>query len=300
MNGQRPNPPRNHFGVRRGRSVQANITPVYHDRLPAKGNDAPRRSGDLGLRVRVRLPVHIGSGHFVLGDDGQAVKDVARLRGVPVLPGSSIKGMCRQIYELLTASPQATGREARLQRRGHLLTPAAALFGCLGYQGRASFDDAVPVDEVELKRMMISTAYPPKHATKDVYKFYGDLPPAAFQPRRIAAFAIPRGTVLETRLRLRNVTDAEIGDLLLSLGVGRFAPRIGGAKYDALGMVIFEVCSFRLHQGLLGERIESADSVAIVALVERMAQASTLRDAARLTLDQLGDKLPLPRKAGGP
>ena len=312
MIGNRRNPPRNHFPIRRGAPARPSALPVAHASLPNRASGASRYSGDLGLRVTVRLPVHIGSGQFILDDKEQAVKDVARLRGVPVLPGSSIKGMCRQVYELLTKSPQAPGKKdrgARFPRERietfrkpkpkqaiQFLSPAAALFGCLGYQGRVSFDDAIPVTDVTLERKMISTAYPPQHATRDVYKFYGDLPATASQPRRIVAFAIPQGTVLETRLRLRNVTESEIGDVLVCLGVDRFAPRIGGAKYDALGMVIFDVRSVRLHQGLLSTP-ESFDDTAIVASrVQSWLAASPLRTSAHAELDELAAKLPQPRK----
>lgn len=290
-NGRR-NPPRNHFSVKRGKPVAATTKPIYHDRLPQQRGGVALRSGDLGLRITVRFPVHVGSGNFVLDTKGKAVKDVARLRGEPVIPGSSIKGCCRQVYELLTGSPQAKEEQ---HGKGSALSPAAALFGCLGYQGRVSFDDAVPIGKVVLERKKISTAYPPKNSPAGSYKFYGDLPREASQRGRIAAFVIPAGTVLETRLRLRNVSDAEINDLLLSLGVGRFSFRIGGAKYDALGMVSFAVFSLRLHQGLIGPRESSESPADVAAFLDRLAKTSDLSSRASKALCKLENELPPPR-----
>lgn len=307
MNRPKNPPPRNHFGVRRGAPVSPTIQPVYHDRLAQQRDGVALRSGDIGLRVVLCESVHVGSGHFVLDTKGKAVKDTMRSLGVPVIPGSSIKGCCRQVYELLTRSQQGSGEPVGMshrrtiemhRRKGQALSPAAALFGCLGYEGRASFDDAVPVEKVSLERRTISTAYPPKKRIQGTYKFYGDLPREASQPRRIAAFAIPSGTTLATRLRLRNVSDGEISDLLLSLGVGRFTPRIGGAKYDALGRVSFEVRSYRLCQGLAGSTASSERVEDVNAFLFGLSQESDLASRAAKALEALEAELPPVRLRG--
>ncbi len=291
-----PSPPRNHFTIPRS-PPGPRVEPIFHDRLPQGDADAPRRSGTVTLEIEALGPVHVGSGGFSLGEDGRAVKEIARLGGVPILPGSGLKGACRAMFEALTGSRQATA-EGHIPKYG-LCSPAAGLFGGLGLMGRVSFDDAFPAGDLVAQRISISVAYPPRNSTRGYYRLYGDLPAHSQPPRVIPAFAIPPGAVLNTDLRLRNVSRQDLGALFLSLGIGRFAPRPGGAKYDGLGRVRITAVGFRLHTGLKGTCWVSGDAAEVNQLVEDCIHRCGLEQSQAATLATLAAELSLPRTSGG-
>lgn len=200
--------------------------------------DHQRWTGSVTLTGEVLSPVHAGTGYFeVVGQ--RLVRLPVECGGRPVVPGSSIKGACRQVYELLTDSDAPTD--------GHGATPSAAgaLFGTLGQQGRLGFDDAVADQSARLTEVRLSTPYAPRNASGR--RFYA-LPNTSPAPERsVAGLALPIGAQLTFHLRLRNVTEAEIGGVLCSLGVGAFVMRLGGGKHDGYGCVRIDVTGYRLR-----------------------------------------------------
>jgi CRISPR/Cas system CMR subunit Cmr6 (Cas7 group RAMP superfamily) len=246
-------PPRNWFALAVDR-VQRDGFLQAHDRI----FDRPGiYTGAIEIEVVVLSPVHVGSGAWSLVD-GRVVKAPVERAGQPVIPGTSIKGMCRQIHEVLTQSgspfeeqppkPPRRGGSGRDASPPEQPSRSGALFGLLGHQGRLSFDDAVPLEPVELETVEMSVPYPPQHGQGR--RFYGPMPTGADQPPRIPALALPRGTTLRTFMRLRNVLQDELGAVLIALGLSEHTPKIGGGKYDPLGWVRFRVVRFLLRSGL--------------------------------------------------
>ncbi len=292
--------PRNYFGVRHA-PVDRSVAPVYHDSLDA----AALMTGALELEIATLSPVHVGSGSYELAGEEIGKEPVRRARRL-IIPGASIKGMCRQIFEAITASGSPFDRDehhkaGRRGDEGKPLSAAAAVFGTLGLQGRVGFDDAVAAGDVEPveiapERIRLSVAYPPQ---KEVgRRFYGPLPAATDQPATVPASAIPAGAVLRTRVRFRNLTRAGLGGVLTSLGVGRFTPRLGGGKYDDFGWVRFRVTGFRLRQrGFAGGAGWEREPGAVAAFVEECQRQVPLAAAGQAALDLLTRKLQFP--AGG-
>lgn len=239
MSGKEP-PPRNYFAIDfEDREIEHEGNFQDHDRFhPAL------LTGVIELEIEVLAPVHVGSGAYGMVD-GKVVKELARREGAPIIPGSSLKGICRLTHEVLTYSASPFDEKIRKTTKP---SRSGALFGLLGFASRISFDDAVSVKPVEPIVCELSVPYSPQ---KNVgRRFYGRMPAGANQPRTIPALAIPVGTVLRARLRFRNVLRDELGSVLLSLGVDRFTPKIGGAKYDPLGWVRFRPVGYRLRSPL--------------------------------------------------
>lgn len=211
-------------------------------------------AGALELDIETLAPVYVGSGAFGLVD-GQMVREPTRYAGQLVIPGSSLKGACRQIHEVLTMSgspfaerpPSKRNQTPEQQRKTDQLSRTGALFGLLGRAGRISFDDALPLGPLDPVAVKLSEAYQPDNPQGR--RFYGRLPDEARdkQERKIPVLAIPAKARLRTALRFRNVFDYELGSVLLSLGIRRFLLKLGGGKYDPIGWVRFTPARRRLR-----------------------------------------------------
>src|SRR6201992_4375311 len=171
--------------------------------------------------------------------------------GVPVLPGSGIKGAVRTIFELLSFScdPLLHGSGCTPQA----CCDACSVFGRLGYNGRVSFSDAVaaaPPSGVRVEVRRVPIPWPPKASTTPGdFRIY-DLEEATFrEPGRqtvqkqpgVLAREVYIGT-FETRMTFCNLDPQELGRILLALGLGtdratRSLPLRGGVKYDGKGAV---------------------------------------------------------------
>jgi CRISPR/Cas system CSM-associated protein Csm3 (group 7 of RAMP superfamily) len=151
-------------------------------RLKREWLDRRRLGAGLWLRLKLRFtlqqPVAVGTG--VIGTvAGRPVRLAVDTTGQPVVPGTSLKGAMRSIYEAITHSCVWNGQTAykenpeklprALQPRGYprdvivrierpppslaarcdpkalALCPACGLFGALGYRGRVGFQDATVV-----------------------------------------------------------------------------------------------------------------------------------------------------------
>jgi hypothetical protein len=166
--------------------------------------------------------------------------------GVPVLPGSSLKGAVRQVYELLTASCRLVRREAcRVKPKDHepRVCPACSLFGAAGLGGRLGFGEAEPVSGAQQGPRIVKTpvAWQPRRWEEGTVRVY-DRQKAVGEDRAPAREVEPTWAVagrFRSRLRLVNASGEELGLLFASLGLGAPSPsiRLGGKKYHGLGAV---------------------------------------------------------------
>jgi CRISPR/Cas system CMR subunit Cmr6 (Cas7 group RAMP superfamily) len=297
MNG-RALPPRNYLpipvepdGIVRGGEPQP------HDQL-RRGPGA--LTGAAGLEIKVLAPVHVGCGAYGLVD-GQVVKEPVRRDGKVVLPGSSIKGMCRQIHEVLTQSASPFSEEPPASARGSSQGPSRseALFGFLGFQGRVSFDDASSAEALEPQVVHLSVPYSPQNPVGR--RFYGAMPEGAEQPPRIPVVAIPAGARLQTVLRFRNVAEDELGGVFLSLGLDRFTPKLGGGKYDPIGWVRFHLRRYRVRSGIGQAETWIEDPAAVERWREDLLGKVSLPPAGQEALELLEARMQAPEneKGGG-
>lgn len=285
--------PRNYFGIPHG-PVNRSVEPIYHDSL----DTVELATGAVALEIETLAPVHVGSGAFELSGD-RICKEPVRRGGVLVIPATSIKGMSRQVLEAISASgspfDRAEHHKAVRRGPGSGLSPAAAVFGTLGLQGRVGFDDAVPAPdgqpaEIAPESILLSVAYPPQKPVGR--RFYGPMPDGADQPASVPALAIPAGTVLRTRMRFRNATRAALGGVLISLGVGRFTPRLGGGKYDDHGWVRFRVTGYRFRPpGTVSAGRWEREPDAVAAFVGECQEQVPLTGAGKEALARLTRKL---------
>ncbi len=228
--------------------------------------DAERLSGVLKLDLVAHRPVQVASGFLdvlrMKGQDVVVAREVTVRGSVRVIPGSSLKGAVRSLVEALSPScVRVTGwrsRSAAPRRlnpcsRVDALCPACRLFGMSGrgrenYAGQVGCEDAVMVDgKIVLVRVPLLWA--PARGRRGLparylegreakgRKFYFHGKPARGPDARIAAGT---GSVFRARFHFANLTDGEMGLLLVALGQHPEYPfllKIGAAKPVGLGSV---------------------------------------------------------------
>jgi hypothetical protein len=167
-----------------------------------------------------------------------------------VIPGSGIKGAVRTVFELLSFSCNPFDAGDRCTRAS--CCAACSLFGLLGWNGRVSFSDAVPArpGSVQVRVEKVPIPWQPDGSKTDGdFRVYDLEEARMLDPDRRVWTKRPKELArevftgdLETRMTFWNATAEELGQLLLSMGLGpdegsRFLLRLGGVKYDGKGGV---------------------------------------------------------------
>lgn len=121
--------------------------------------DNQRYSGKIICLLTVQAPIHIGSGVFELGADAGyrnyqgVVKGLIKDNGIPIIPGSSLKGAIRSVAEAISYScflEQRSGfKPCQVEKEKDRVCVACGIFGAMGYMGRISFTQAVPVSQTQ-------------------------------------------------------------------------------------------------------------------------------------------------------
>jgi CRISPR/Cas system CSM-associated protein Csm3 (group 7 of RAMP superfamily) len=193
--------------------------------------------------------VHVASGLLKSEDNKKypMVKAHFRTHDRLAIPATSLKGCIRSILEAISPSAVAVSR-AHLDRKemasrsADKLDVAQRLFGAMGYQGQVRFSDAL-LEGNTTEIVPTPPLYRPRPEAVDTYfdgkqvkgrKFYmhgqlaeGDLP----------LETCPVDSRFSFTMDFENVTQAELGLLLIALGLGepRLWPKLGGAKPACLG-----------------------------------------------------------------
>lgn len=269
--------------------------PAGHDRFVAD-----LRTGYLAGTIEVLTPLHIGAGTTELtkrvapqyASHMPLVKAFVRSNGQRIIPGSTLKGAVRSIVEAITPStvgkvgfrvrlpnrdleePRSLKRENRAARNleppaQNPLSPADRLFGVMDYLGPVQFSDAPQEgDAVEITPM--PPLYSPQETQVKGRKFYKHGKPAT---GGTPVETIPVGTQLPLRCDFTNLTNAEVGLLLLALGQGAppFHLKIGGNKPSCYGSIGITISGVHVHADVVAAYLhweteeEQLDIQALVA-----------------------------------
>jgi hypothetical protein len=214
-------------------------------RGPPTGHDRYRHHpGRLEATLIARSPVHVASGLLEQKKDGKypLVKAHFRSNGKVVIPATSLKGCVRSVAEAISQS-------AAMSKARHLpsdmkpstnpekLDVAQRIFGAQGYQGQVRFTDA------ELQGNSIEIVpTPPLYQPDTRYAGYRVPRRKFYMHGKLAEGTVPlEACSVESRFTFKldfaNMTDGELGLLLLALGLGKpkLWLKLGGAKPACLG-----------------------------------------------------------------
>ena len=241
--------------------------------------------GTLYLKLTVRTPLHVSTGVIATGED-------VNKRGIPliktmetrdnqqlIIPGSSLKGSIRSVYEAITNSSlgavkKVKGRiphnipnsrhpfDGKDKGKGILLCPAERVFGAMNWQGLVSFNDAKCEKQQFAVGFMPSLHRPHperKAYYRDTYvagrKFYYNFSRAVDKGQNRGVTVQQAGTeyIFTTQIQYKNLTEAELGTLLVILGQDKnnvIALKIGGGKPIGMGTVTTEITELEHCQNI--------------------------------------------------
>ena len=248
----------------------ARKNPVFH-------NQYMEYSGVLGLTIKAITPVFVGTGNVEIDSLGIYLQ-LAKVNGIPVIPGSSLKGVIRSTAEAL--SPSCLG--AKCDPKGKLC-PACSIFGTTGrkagYQSRVFMEDVIldgtPTEFLEV--ISIDERWSPQLDHPDSRKFFPHYSQVKIGRDRVEV--VKTGAIFKSTLRFFNLEKWEIGLLLLSLGVSStylFFLKLGGAKGKGLGSVKISINgNYATGTDFIERRFESFDATTLDKFVnEYLEQAS--------------------------
>lgn len=214
--------------------VQTHLTKEHWHHLTKRD----RVTGTLTLAVTTVDPLHVGSGveyPFETNRGPVLARDILLRKGAPLLPGASLKGVLRSLVEALgggcNMEPECCGE-----------CPACVLFGFVTrrsgeHMGRVGAGDGVLRDSADADRIelrFLPRAFAPRRAAgRRLYPT-----PRVELPREVPMVVVPAGVTFEVPLALTNVTESELGLVLLASGCDdTFHPRAGGGKFGGLGRI---------------------------------------------------------------
>ena len=253
--------------------------PIGHHRYTKTGYH-----GTLRLSLRVKTALHVSTGITAMGSDVASrvplIKTMTQGRSNQlVIQGSSLKGCVRAIYEAITNSTLAiVSNRYRQQmpserlpcRKKDSLCPASQVFGALDWQGLVHFTDARCTAAKSTTGFMPSL-YRPRPDQRKAYFENGKAAGRKFYHHaREAIDGGSRGTPIQqagteygfkTELQFLNLSQAQLGTLLISLGQDAEFPmalKLGGGKPVGLGTVQIEVSEAEVTQDVRDRYAEYA------------------------------------------
>ncbi len=231
--------------------------------------------GELDLTGELLSPLHVGSGApEIVGSDLVAglvlapasgmesgmrpvveAERVLQLQGwEPVIPGSSMKGALRAVFEALTASCDlSVDRKSkdpedqafkpcevpeRPKETPLSACPACSVFGLAGVRARLAVSDFSV--EGQLGTVRIPQRYSPPHAPRHGRRLYELKPEESLAGAEETLLVIESGGVLRGSLSLQGAIPWLVGALALAAGLtpcGLPLLRLGGGKNRGMGVV---------------------------------------------------------------
>ncbi len=225
------------------------VEQILPDKKSRKGlvshNKYKEYSGILRLTIETKSQLHIGTGNVEIDDKGIYWK-FSKVNNIPVIPGSSLKGMARSTLEALSPScPIYDGKkEKRCNPKEEKICPACSIFGTTDYQSRVFFEDALLQGNVSQFREIISIEdrWLPRLPYPGRRKFYSYSSSIKEGIERIES--IKEGAKFISTIRFSNLEDWEFGLLFLSLGASSiygFHLKLGGGKGKGLGSIKIDI-----------------------------------------------------------
>lgn len=250
------------YGYVRGAFVQRMpLAPeAGHEQFAGK-----RYTGRLVYQLETLSPLFVASGRYARGEDVgldamPVVRSHYKVGKLPAVPGSSLKGAVRAVFEAVTPSCMVTDHQQSCKAESGEnpnLCPACSVFGAMGYLGRVRFGDAV-LREGQTKLYHLQALYPPQREDSR-RKFYKH-GVRENDPTNEPIEAIPENRRLAGHLDFEDLSAEELGALFFALSLdGSFCLKLGGGKPACLGAVVFAPQEVTVHAN--GRWLDAGDGL---------------------------------------
>lgn len=211
------------------------------------------RPQDLSPRPTAKLDYPLIAAFFrAIGTDGRTNR---------IIPGSSWRGVVRNLVEMIT--PSAFGvagsglpaelRDSRFsdkQQKNNerpVFDPAGQIFGGQGYASHVRFRDVTTPDETGWPVLNLKERWTPKVRLPNDRKVY--LHAAEPELGNELLEVCPPGVIWEFQIAFHNLSQAQLGLLLIALGQDPQAPlfpKLGGGKGQGIGSIRVQKVSITL------------------------------------------------------
>lgn len=216
-------------------------------------------TGVLAFQLKTLSYLFVAGGSYILSENREApvARDFYRVNSRPAIPGSTLKGAVRSVAEAISPSCVTITRldlsrvpyAPKTPEEGcqpDYACPACSMFGRLNRMSKIVFNNAI-LARGELQLYRLPALFSPRasqagqrYQENNRYKgrkFYFHGRP--FQDgRQPPVEALPPDSLLRGEIRFENLTDAELGLLILALGLDTsFVLKLGGGKPACLGSI---------------------------------------------------------------
>lgn len=233
------------------------IQPEYYDPKNEK-----TYTGYVALRLTCRTDIYIGSGFSVMPENSnQLVYQTMLYDGKPVIPGSSLKGVVRNIASAasngcLPQLPRSKGGSPARYPRGINNIKCSSkngfcivcdMFGAMSKGSKVIFSDMYSENaKTEIKKY--NAQYGPKavytenDGTAKGYKFYYTGDNKYEMQSKVNVQVVKKGAVFTGKVFFKKLTEEQLSLLMFSLGLddskdNTIALKIGGFKNEGIGEV---------------------------------------------------------------
>lgn len=236
-----------------------------------------KHAGSIDIVLTAQTPVHIASGVLEMTGNKQQplVKELFRVGGTPVIPGSSWKGCVRSVFEAITPSCLRVTRAREIPRKiegcrsKDNLCLACRLFGAQDFQGLVWFGDLRLTDMSKITTVQVPQFYRPRTRERTYLqgrmvrgrKFYmhGNQQAVGDTPIEVCGV----GSQFQGTIDFINLAPQEIGLLFVALGQHAQHPlvlKLGGAKPACYGSVAISVTLRSSNHDTMQQRYDTWDA----------------------------------------
>lgn len=241
------------------------IQPAYY-----KAENEKFYSGYVDLKITCATDIYIGSGFSYIPDgSNQMVYQTMMYDGKPVIPGSSFKGVVRNIASAVSNSclpklPKDAHYPNRIRpiscKPDNGFCIVCDMFGAMSKGSKVLFSDMYSENaRLDVKRFNAQygpkSVYTENDGTAKGYKFYRTGDNKYEMPSKINAQVVKKGAVFTGRVHFKKLTEEELSLLMFSLGLDKnkdsdIVLKIGGFKNEGIGEISVEQCGFKCSEDI--------------------------------------------------
>jgi len=235
-----------------------------------KSHELIENIGILKLTLKTITSVHVGSGDFSIHENLPLSLNVKNAKGVPIIPGSTLKGVTAHYHLAVYRKQEKT----------------SSLFGFPGYMSRALFEDAVPEAIKELVYEKVGPSWRPRRSLPSSIKIYKPDLPRENDKSILVLECIPSNTILTTKIIVVNTSEKELAEILLALGypIGGTI-LLGYGKPKGLGKIRILKATTEMAVGAMIAK-GAAEQIDLTSYLEELKDKykSTLKEVFELEL----------------